>query len=357
MSYKMRLFLGTLGFLLVLWFVWNSFSKKENASTKEKAPAVFQVQVITPKYEEFSPFYVFNGVTEPSLSVELSPKNDGIVEKILVPKGRLVDAGTPLVLLSNELAEEKLIEAEAGYKRAKLAYEGNKKLLEKKYISELYLKKAYEELKKAEYSLHQAKKKRSERKVYAPFKGMISEYHVDVGDAMNYKGGKQAVIGTFIQLDPLEIVVQANQQQVPFLKEGQVAEVIFQDGTISKTTISYVKPEPEKGMQTFSVNVFIDNKAETLKAGLSVKVKIYLERKDASQIPMSALIYDDLGQLGVKVVDSESTVQFRPVSILKSENGLGWVSGLPKGAQLIVQGHSFVKTGEKVEPVNMKEAV
>ena len=68
----------------------------------------------------------------------------------------------------------------------------------------------------------------------------------------------------------------------------------------------------------------------------------------ASRIPRSALTFAADGQLGVRLVDAASVVQFMPVALVEDEGQFIWVSGLSDRANLIVQGQDFVKEGQRV---------
>jgi multidrug efflux system membrane fusion protein len=295
-------------------------------------------------------------VTLPSAEVVLHARALGSVSRLLVPEGQVVKKGTPLIELSNELTHEKLIQAEANHEKAKLSYKGYQKLVENNHISKLKLNEAYAYLKQTEYALQQAKKYLSERYILAPFDGVINDYKVKVGELVYANGSIPTPLGTFVQLDPLEIVVHANQQQIKSLKKGQRVEVNFAEGTTVESVVSSIEPNPNKILQTFAVHIFLENQKGHLKAGVSALAKIYLKEQNASFVPMSALVYEDSGKIGLKIVDAQNQVRFVPVSILKTEHNHFWVSGLHGDERVILQGHSYVNEGQKVIPVSFEES-
>ena len=73
-------------------------------------------------------------------------------------------------------------------------------------------------------------------------------------------------------------------------------------------------------------------------------------------MPQSALTLDDDGQLGVRIVDGENKVAFRPVTLLRDTPTGIWVSGLDKKADVIVIGQEFVTDGVRVD-VTYQEAI
>ncbi len=56
------------------------------------------------------------------------------------------------------------------------------------------------------------------------------------------------------------------------------------------------------------------------------------------------------GDIGVRTVDTEARVGFVPVTIVEDDQGFMWLSGVPNGARVIVQGQDFVREGNLVEP-------
>ena len=73
----------------------------------------------------------------------------------------------------------------------------------------------------------------------------------------------------------------------------------------------------------------------------------------AHKISPSILLLADNGELGVKTVNSENTVEFFPVQIIQdTEEGI-WVAGLPDFSNIIVLGQGFVETGQIVSVTNL----
>ena len=71
----------------------------------------------------------------------------------------------------------------------------------------------------------------------------------------------------------------------------------------------------------------------------------------ATRVPRSALIFSSSGELGVRTVGGDSKVGFVPVSIVEDDQNFMWLSGVPDGTRVIVQGQDFVREGNVVEAV------
>jgi membrane fusion protein, multidrug efflux system len=58
---------------------------------------------------------------------------------------------------------------------------------------------------------------------------------------------------------------------------------------------------------------------------------------------------DDVGHLGVRIVDAESRAAFVPVTLLRDTVDGVWVAGLPEKADVIIVGQEFVIDGVAVK--------
>jgi multidrug efflux system membrane fusion protein len=63
--------------------------------------------------------------------------------------------------------------------------------------------------------------------------------------------------------------------------------------------------------------------------------------------PAILALADD-GTLGVKTVDEDGTVVFRPVTIVEDGPDGVWLAGLPERVTFITVGQEFVTDGQKV---------
>ena len=71
----------------------------------------------------------------------------------------------------------------------------------------------------------------------------------------------------------------------------------------------------------------------------------------ATRVPRSALVVSSTGDIGVRTVDADSKVGFIKSAIVEDDQGSMWLTGVPDGARVIVQGQDFVREGNLVEPV------
>ena len=68
----------------------------------------------------------------------------------------------------------------------------------------------------------------------------------------------------------------------------------------------------------------------------------------AHKISPSILALGDSGELGVKIIDSDDTVQFKEVNVIEDTSDYMLVSGLSQIEKIIIVGQQYVSSGEKV---------
>ena len=119
--------------------------------------------------------------------------------------------------------------------------------------------------------------------------------------------------------------------------------------------VRYVAESPSLATRTFQIEVEVANKDFLLRDGVSADLEIESKRVRASQIPRSALMLDDTGRLGVRVLEGE-VVAFREVAILSDQTEYSTVTGLGETEVVIISGGDFTRAGQRVDAEIQTEA-
>ena len=90
---------------------------------------------------------------------------------------------------------------------------------------------------------------------------------------------------------------------------------------------------------------------------LPAEVSIPLAAVPAMRAPRSAPTFSSAGELGVRIVPSESIVKFVPVSLVADNQDEMFVNGITPASRIIVQGQDFVREGQTVTAVPATVAV
>ena len=177
--------------------------------------------------------------------------------------------------------------------------------------------------------------------VKAPFSGYI-ESIVKPGNFLD----RGQICATIIDLDPIKFVAEVPEIQVSKVNIGQEAIIELITNQRVNGSLTFVSKSASPKTKTFKIESEIVNSSGSIKDGVTATMTIRTDPVLAHRISPSILVLDDLGRIGVKVVNSNNVVEFSEVQIIEDlEEGL-WISGLPDSVQIIVQGQGFVEDGQ-----------
>ena len=287
------------------------------------------------------------GLTEASRSGRVMAETEGALRTIGIEEGDTVARGDTLAQIKIDERQAILRQAEALVQQRAIEYDAATKLANKGFQSEIRRAQAHADLESAKADLDRARTDYAKTRLTAPFDGVIVSKDAEVGDLL--KVGD--LVATIVDLDPLLIVANVSEREVGRIAEGGLAEAHLITGEKVEGIVSYVAPRADENTRTFRVEVEIPDTGNRFKAGVTAQVMLPANQAEAHLISPALLGLNDVGDVGVKIVDETGTVRFVKTRIVEdSPQGL-WVLGLPDSVDLISVGHEFVGVGERVEPV------
>lgn len=241
-------------------------------------------------------------------------------------------------------SEARVAQARANLLNARLAHERSLKLLESKFISQAAVDQSRAEFQAAEAQLKaaqagagQASATRSFATVVAPYGGVVSARHVELGEMA--APGKPLMTG----FDPagLRVVASIPQYKLSQVRQAAKARVEFPESRrwVDATAV-VVQPVADSRTHTSRVRVSLPPGQEGVVPGMFARVHFSVGRVQRLTIPSSAVV-NRSEVTAVYVVDSRQQVSLRQIRL-----------GEPVGAQE-VEVLSGLVDGERVavEPV------
>ncbi len=155
--------------------------------------------------------------------------------------------------------------------------------------------------------------------VTAPFDGVITQRNIDVGNLVQSDTSNGTPALHIDQETTLRCQVYVPQSQFAGIHVGLPAHVTVPElpGQVFKAVVSRSSVSLAQNSRSLLVEVDIDNREGRLAPGLFVTVGFDIQRSmPAVIIPDAALIFDQEG-LHVAVVDKDSKVAMRPISIAR----------------------------------------
>ena len=187
--------------------------------------------------------------------------------------------------------------------------------------------------------------------VKAPFRGYVEKI-IKPGNFIN-RGEVCAVI---IELDPVTFVAEVPEAEIKNIVKGQNVSIMLVTGEIISSKLSFVSKSATPSTRSFRVEAEVKNPNGLIRDGITGTLEISTNKILANKISPSILLLSDSGTLGIRIVNNENVVEFRPIKILEdTQDGL-WVQGIPNASNLIVRGQGFVEDGQKVIAIPATES-
>ncbi|MDK3020516.1 efflux RND transporter periplasmic adaptor subunit [Pseudodonghicola flavimaris] len=182
--------------------------------------------------------------------------------------------------------------------------------------------------------------------ITAPFAGLLESDAAELGSLMQ-PGSPCAQV---IQLDPIKVVGYVPETEVARVTLSAPAQAVLATGEEIRGAVSFLSRSADQTTRTFEVEITVPNPDLSIRDGQTASIAIAAEGATAHKLPQSALTLNNEGRLGVRVVEPDNLVGFRPVEVLRDEADGVWVGGLGERADVIVVGQDFVTAGVAVIP-------
>lgn len=285
------------------------------------------------------------GRTEAKRIVDVKAEMGGLIAATPVERGQRVKKGAVLCQFSEDAYGALLAQAKANHEKAIIDYEGALKLKEKNLLSVSNVAASKAALENAKANLKIAQINVEHLKMRAPFDGFVEDRPAQIG-ALIERGG---ICARLIDESQLLATGQVSEKEVISIKEGTAVTAQLTGGGFVKGKITFVGRTAHPQTRTYRVEAALQINGAQLRDGSTTQVSIPLEEVMAYQISPAVLTLDDDGQIGVRIVNSDSRVEFHPVQVVKETTDGVWITGLPPEINLITVGQEFVADGDKVE--------
>ncbi|HPF78487.1 MAG TPA: efflux RND transporter periplasmic adaptor subunit [Alphaproteobacteria bacterium] len=357
---KKSLFIAVvIAVVATLWVLSGQFSRDNNMANSDtagtQAPSeenlgnndIPEVRVRDLTAQPMEDEVEVTGRTQASRQVNLKAETEGAIASILVDKGDVVKEGQILAKLALRDRAAQVLDAEQLLNQRQIQYNAAKELTEKGFNSRVRLAEARAQLEAARAQLKQAKVELANINIKAPFDAVINDQMVEIGDYVS-KGND---VFELVDLDPIEITGYLTEKQIGNVSEGiqAVAELLKGEEVTGEITFIAAAADPQT--RTFKMEMTLPNPEHSIKEGLTAKIKVPIREDVAYKVSPSILSLADDGTVGVKIVNDNNQVEFKPVRLLKDTPEYLWIGGLPDHVRIISVGQEFVINGQTVKPV------
>jgi RND family efflux transporter MFP subunit len=196
-------------------------------------------------------------------------------------------------------------------------------------------------------------------RVVAPFDGVITQRHVDVGSLVTADVSSGTQLFNIAHSDVLRIQIYVPQDAVFGLKDGAMAEVRVPEmpGRVFRGTVARNANALQPGTRTRLTEVDVDNADGTLFPGVYCSVRLFIQRlQPVISIPSQAVIFNKNG-LSAAVYE-DGRVKLRHLDVL-ADNGaeVEVRAGLNPGDEVILSPPINIAEGMRVTTADNSEHV
>ena len=209
---------------------------------------------------------------------------------------------------------------------------------------ELELSSSYAQIKAIDARISKLLEQLKFTKIIASQGGWLEEFHIEVGQTIK----ENAPVARILGLKSLIIDAPIPQTQINKIKTGDLVDLAIDGAGKRQGRGNKIATSANQATRTFNVEIVLDNSDQTLRAGMSVGVRVTTDQVPAFKISPAHLNVDDTGFLSVKTVTTDGFVGVMPVKVAQTVGNAAYVSGLPDNTLILGMGQAFVSPGNKI---------
>ena len=292
--------------------------------------------------------------------VNISPKRQGLLVRLLVDEGQTVSQGQPLAVmdsgdLSDRLQElqAQLRSAEAQYRRSRSEFDRNRALYDQRAISTNdfnRIKSTYEvdqmAVEAARQRLEQRQVERSELLIRAPFAGIVTARYADPGAFVTPTTTASATAGatssSIVELaHGLEVSAKVPESDIGRLRLQLPATVrvdAFPDQRF-RAVIRQIAPRAVKtnNVTSFAVKLRLLDPSPALRIGMTADIDFSTGALPSRTLVPTVAVVTEAGKPGVLLVGPDNAPRFQPVTLGSSSGPSTQIlSGLAPGTRVFI---------------------
>ena len=301
-----------------------------------------------------------SGELQAQQKVNVSPRQAGLLDQLVVDEGDLVEEGQVLAVmvrgdLDDRLEERQALlrQAEANYKSKKEEFDRDSKLYASGVISaddfsnvRFAMLARQAGLIAARERVEQLEQESREKTIRAPFAGKITERYAEPGSFVTPTTAASATAGatssSIVELSQgLEVSARVPESDIGRIVIGQKAEIrvdAYPDERFL-ATVTEIAPRAakENNVTSFEVKLNFDNPPNKLLIGMTADINFKTGRSDPKiLVPTVAITMED-GKQGVLLVDENQQPRFQPVELGNSSGDqTAILNGLESGTRVFI---------------------
>lgn len=314
-------------------------------TVREQLPV--NVNVVRVRPVDVGGAQAFSGTVEESAGTTLSFPVTGTVRQICVEPGQRVARGALIAVLDESSLRSAYDAAAAALEQAEDAYSRMRQLHESGSLPEMQWVEVQSRLRQAQSVERISKKNLADGRLIAPFAGVISEKHVEMGQ--NVMPGSP--VAKLVAVDRVKVCVSVPENDISSIRKGQsvIINVPALGGKTFQGKIVEKGISADRLSRSYTVKALVENPQAELMPGMICELSLNLtEAPSAIVLPNSVICMDSSNNTFVWI-NSNGKAQKRMIKTgALTRYGVTVVSGLNTGDEVIVEGQQKVSAGMNI---------
>lgn len=269
MKSKKAIVWGIILVILLGLIIWRLFDNKKtldhNAEMSLTVNTVIPVIVEKPQYSSLDRTFSINGRIEAGTEVTLSSKAQGVVTRKYKKAGDVINKGSIIVQLENDVIRSNMTTAEADLAKARTDVDRFRRLAASGAVTVRELEENEITFRNVQNRITDLKDQLANTIITAPISGILSDDFIEEGSLVTI-GGKVADI---VSGNSLKMKLSVTEKEVLQLKTGDKAVVttdVFPGQSFSGT-VDMISPQGNE-LHTYSVEIVLQSDSQELKPGM-----------------------------------------------------------------------------------------
>lgn len=290
------------------------------------------------------------GTVKAIRGIELTSESNGEITALHFDSGDEVEAGQLLLVINDRIEQASRLNQIANRGLAEIMFERDRKLIKQNSISQTQYDRSKADLERARAQLAETEARLKNKRIHAPFGGVLGIRHIDLGDYLS----PGTMIASLQDRSGLEIDFAVPARFAPQLKVGQKIELsvsAFPDDSFDSELVAIdVRVDP--GTRSLLLRARIVEPGGLI-PGMFAKLRIDLgSAQPVVTVPETAVTYSLHGN-AVFVIepteDGEMTAVARIVRVGEVHDGrTAILDGLEAGERIVTVGQNKLYRGVRV---------
>lgn len=335
------------------WFFLGRNDSPKAAAGAARAAAVRQVVAVSVEKQVFGDRLEAIGTLYANESITVTAKTQGIIRSVDFEDGQTFKKGNQIAAIDAGEQDAALNVELANLEQQKKELDRTLGLVADKHVSQSRVDEQTAMVKKAEANVAAARVRSGDRRIIAPFSGIVGTRRISVGALVS----PGTVVTTLDDISEVKLDFAIPETFMATLRPGLDIEAAASayPGVTFKGRVIAVDSRVDPVTRSVGVRAMIPNEDLRLRPGMLMVAELIKDRRESLMIPEAALLPENNLQY-VYTVSADNTVTRLQVTIGRRRAGAVEVlEGLKEGDVVVKEGLQDLRSGSKVNIVNATE--